>query len=64
MKDMKKWLSRTSLLLGVWILASPFVLGYWRVTSALWSQIVTGVLVALVALWQIIEVDGEPPSDN
>ncbi len=61
---MHKSLGWMSLFLGIWILASPFILGYWRVTSALWSQIVAGVLVGLVALWQIIGADEEPPTAN
>lgn len=43
--------------IGLWILVSPWILGYWKVTSALWSGIVAGVLIMLVSLWQIVGVE-------
>ncbi|MEK7654208.1 MAG: SPW repeat protein [Patescibacteria group bacterium] len=54
-----KWLSWITLILGIWLIVSPFVLGYWRVTSALWVQITVGVLLSLVAVWQIVDRDDE-----
>ncbi len=53
---MQKWLNWGAGILGIWLIISPFILGYWRVTSALWSQVVAGVLVSLIALWQIVEI--------
>ena len=50
-----KWLSWGEGILGLWLIVSPFILGYWRVTSALWSQVVAGVLIGLIALWQIVD---------
>ena len=41
-------------LLGLWLLLSPWILGYWRITSALWSQVVVGVLIILLSLWEIV----------
>ena len=45
------------MVLGLWLIVSPFILGYWEVSSALWSQIISGVLVGLIALWQIVEIE-------
>ncbi len=59
-----KWLSWITLALGVWLIISPFVLGYWRVTSALWSQVAAGVLVSLIALWQVIEGGNDDLTDG
>lgn len=59
-----KWLSWVTLVLGVWLIVSPFVLGYWRVTSALWSQMVVGVLISLIALWQVVEGGGDDSDVN
>ena len=56
---MQKWFSWTSLFLGLWLIVSPFILGYWEVSSALWSQIISGVLVGLIALWQIVEFEDD-----
>ncbi len=57
-------MSWAELVLGIWILVSPWILGYWRVSSALWSAVVAGVLVALLALWQIIGVDENNHGQN
>jgi hypothetical protein len=38
-------------LLGVWLIISPFVLGYANETAALWNSIVSGVVLGLFALW-------------
>ncbi|MDP1718892.1 MAG: SPW repeat protein [bacterium] len=59
-----KWLNWGTGILGVWLIVSPFILGYWRVSSALWSQIVVGVLISLIAMWQIVGIDEEPPTAN
>lgn len=48
------------LALGIWVLASPWILGYWRVTSALWSQVVAGVLLVIVAIWQLVGTEDKP----
>ena len=45
--------------LGIWILSSPWILGYWRITSALWSQVVAGVVLILLSLWRIVGVNDE-----
>lgn len=54
-----KWLSWATMALGIWLIVSPFLLGYWRVSSALWSQIAAGVIVGLIALWQIVEAEDD-----
>ncbi|MDO8467226.1 MAG: SPW repeat protein [bacterium] len=54
-----KWLSWATMGLGLWLVVSPFVLGYWEVSSALWSQIIAGVLLGLIALWQIVETEDD-----
>lgn len=41
-------------ILGIWILISPWILGYWRITSALWNQIIIGVLIILLFLWEVV----------
>jgi len=56
-----QWLPRIEVVLGVWILVSPWLLGYASITAVLWGNIISGALVALVGLWGIF---GEPPKDG
>jgi hypothetical protein len=37
--------------LGLWLIASPFILGYSTLAAALWSSIISGLLVILFAGW-------------
>lgn len=46
-----KNLNWIQLILGVWVLISPWVLGFAALTPALWSNVVAGAVVAIVALW-------------
>lgn len=48
------WHGWIKLILGIWLIVSPWILGYWSVSAALWSQIVVGVLLILLSLWQIV----------
>ena len=36
-------------LLGIWLVVSPFILNYTRVPVAMWNSIAVGVVVALTA---------------
>lgn len=48
-----KSLNWIQLILGVWVLISPWVLGFAELTPALWSNVVAGAVVAIVALWAL-----------
>lgn len=45
-----KTIAIINIVLGVWLVISPFLLGYSVTTSALWNSIVVGVLVVVVSL--------------
>lgn len=36
---------------GVWLVVSPFVLGYSTMTAALWNDIIVGAVVIVLAAW-------------
>ncbi|MBE7467696.1 MAG: hypothetical protein DPW09_36245 [Anaerolineae bacterium] len=38
---------------GVWLVVSPFVLGYSTVTAALWNDIIVGAVVIVLAAWAV-----------
>jgi len=39
-----------NVVLGVWVLISPFVLGFAGLTAAMWNSVAVGIAVALLAL--------------
>ncbi len=47
------WQDWASLVLGLWLLLSPWLLGYTSLTNALWNSVIVGILVALMALMHL-----------
>ena len=45
------WIHRIEVVVGVWTLTSPWVLGYANSEAALWNSVVVGAAVALAGLW-------------
>jgi hypothetical protein len=48
-----EWEEWINLVLGVWLVISPWVLGFAADTNAMWTQLVLGVLVVLAAAWAV-----------
>ncbi len=46
-----KWIHWSGIVLGLWDLMSPWILGFASVTPALWSGIASGILTILLVLW-------------
>ena len=44
--------------MGIWLIVSPWVLGYAEVNLALWNAAIIGTCSALLALWNM-----EPPEE-
>lgn len=42
-------LSWANLVLGLWLIAAPFVLQYWGLGRAMWNEIIMGIIVAALA---------------
>ncbi len=38
--------------LGVWILVSPWALGFYEIAPARWSSLISGAALVLLALWE------------
>lgn len=50
----RPWEEWVELAIGVWLVISPFVLGFYRVEyGAAWNQIILGVLIGIDALWAL-----------
>jgi hypothetical protein len=48
-----EWEEWVSLVVGVWLAVSPWVLQFAAASPAIWAALVIGILVALVAAWEI-----------
>ncbi len=46
-----KALSWINAVLGVWLIIAPFILGYTKLTGALWNDIIVGIIVAVLSVW-------------
>ncbi len=46
-----KSLGWPQLILGLWVLISPWAIGFSEVNIALWSNVIAGLLIAIFALW-------------
>jgi hypothetical protein len=47
----KPWEEWVNLVLGVWLMASPLVLGFIAEAAAAWNAVFVGVLVIVLAAW-------------
>jgi SPW repeat len=56
----REWEEWVSLLAGIWVAASPWILGFATITFAMWVHVVLGLLVAAAAAWEIWEVRHQP----
>ena len=48
-----EWEEWANFVLGLWLIASPWVLGFATNTDAMWTHVILGVLVAAVSAWAI-----------
>lgn len=53
------WANVTELILGVWLIASPWVLGFSEIVPAFWSCTISGITLGLVALWELLGKDAQ-----
>jgi len=43
----------TLLVLGVWVLISPWILGFFEISAALFSNVVAGLAIAIIMMRKI-----------
>ncbi|MEK7555456.1 MAG: SPW repeat protein [Patescibacteria group bacterium] len=41
------------LILGLWVVISPWLLGFYGNSMALWSNVIAGVLIIILSLWEL-----------
>jgi hypothetical protein len=52
--DQSSWGNGIILVLGLWLIAAPFVLGFAATPSLLWNNLVVGVVVAALGAWRAL----------
>jgi hypothetical protein len=55
-KSIKHWQDPLNLILGLWLVASPWVLGHQAVTNPTWNAVILGALIAVAALFALFRV--------
>ncbi len=50
----QKWEEWVNAGLAAWLIVSPFILGFSALTTALWNQIIVGLLVGCLAIWAAV----------
>lgn len=62
MRDMKfHWIE---FMVGLWILLSPWTLGFSGITSARWSSVIAGVTIAGLSAWLLFGEGREMPGEK
>ena len=54
-RKVKHWQDPVSLVLGLWMLISPWVLQYQGQTTATWNAVIVGILIAAVAVSALVQ---------
>lgn len=50
--EWEEWLNG---LIGLWIMVSPWILGFSAMAAAMWSAVVLGALIAIASFWKAVE---------
>lgn len=53
------WPSWTNLILGVWLVISPFVLSFNDNMTAYWNTIILGILTIILSIWSLASTPKE-----
>jgi hypothetical protein len=47
------WQEWANVALGIWLVISPWILGFNAVVPAMWNAVIIGVVAAVLALWAL-----------
>lgn len=53
MVQVKAWQEWANVVFGLWLIASPWVLGFAAVTAAMYNAVIIGIIAAVLALWAL-----------
>jgi hypothetical protein len=54
------WLSWVNVVLGMWLIVSPYLLGYSNLEIARWNENILGVIVVGLGVWSALASRGRP----
>lgn len=52
------WEEWVNLVVGLWLIAAPFVLGFTDQAVVMWNQIIVGLVIGADALWAAVQWSG------
>jgi hypothetical protein len=55
-----EWHDWANGVLGVWLVVSPWILGFPALTAAVWNHVVVGLLVVALAAWELWDMRHQP----
>ncbi len=59
---MENWIEGA---IGVWILLSPWLLGFANISIAKWSSVVCGLVLVILNAWSLFgDISGGHPNEN
>jgi hypothetical protein len=53
------WISWVNAVLGLWVMISPWVLGYAHNRVAMWDNVIVGMVVIVLACWSALATESE-----
>jgi SPW repeat len=59
--EFRSWKEWANILLGIWLLITPWFLHFRGGTALSWSAVVSGAVVIVCACWALSEVQGRKP---
>ena len=57
----RPWLEGINIVVGAWLLVSPWLLGFRAITSLMWSAVVIGILVMIFSALALIKKQSQDP---
>lgn len=51
----QEWEEWVNGLLGLWLVISPWLVGYTAVTAAMWNHVIVGIVTAVLAFWEVYQ---------
>jgi hypothetical protein len=57
-----EWEEWINLVLGLWLIVSPWLLGFAADVNAMWTHVLMGVLIAAVSAWAVWGHRNYPPA--
>lgn len=52
----QQWEEWINLVLGVWLILAPFILGFTQLQAALWNHLIVGALIVAGAVWSLMQM--------